>query len=103
MGRSDRDCSRQRTSTAKSGHHQTARWQVLSFAMMWWHAGVMLSWEHSHLTDHRPLTCRWSAAKQDFLKALQLDAASGAKDNAALLNNLGVVRPHKPKRHIYLL
>jgi hypothetical protein len=46
--------------------------------------------------DRSPsVTCRWSAAKQDFLKALQLDAASGAKDNAALLNNLGMVRTHK--------
>ena len=43
------------------------------------------------------ITYRWSAAKQDFLRALELDAASGAKDNAALLNNLGVVRTHRPK------
>lgn len=43
------------------------------------------------------VTCRWSAAKQDFLKALQLDTASGATDNAALLNNLGILRTRPPE------
>ena len=62
-------------------------------------------WQHMQISFDRPssVTCRWSAAKQDFLKALQLDAASGAKDNAALLNNLGLVRTHNPNRHIYRL
>jgi hypothetical protein len=73
---------------------------VLSFALMGEHVGAMPCHHGQILLDRLlSITCRWSAAKQDFLKALQLDAASGAKDNAALLNNLGMSTRTTTKRH----
>ena len=41
------------------------------------------------------LACRWQAAKEDFLRALDIEAAAGADTNAALLNNLGEISPDR--------
>jgi len=33
--------------------------------------------------------CRWQAAREDFLRALDIESAAGSPTSAALLNNLG--------------